>query len=623
MVTAKSTILASQSSIDAVVLRMRLNIAFMVLVAVGCGTIHLDGEMSPEIDDTVDESSQDSGPLVIDESPAVLDAGSTPGADGGSDERDSGSLSIDAEVGDDAGEDASVGMCTGDLTEPVAFGTAQEPNELAASEVTFEGQIDWRGRAFARITGVAPGTHYVITASAGSKLVLSAFTDDTTFTDAACVSGDEVVERESLCLVTAAGESIDVAIDAFYVSESFTLTITPAYPSEGTSAAPIQIAASDLPYDLEVNAEVANFYEITGLTPWESYVVSARAAVDAVLLEVYENGSFSGSATDKQMFLHANAIGTPQGSSLFVTLRARDTGTTAELDVQPVMHETEGTAFAPIQVAASALPFAGEVGWSYNTTPGPVPIPRAGGVESFYEITGLTPGTYVLKVDGATAPVLVLLEAIGGLSSATLPHYVSAYEDVPAQITRRITGSTLSVGVKNQGGAGTAFTLDLEPAAHVSVGTETAPLEIPHTELPYGGEIEPNIYSYYKITGLTPGQAYLARATGVTEAAVGILFIDDATGQACEIQAQTGTSGRTCTIVPSGTSARIQARVFGYTNHAILGSVFMLSLEPIVEQSLGTPDAPVVIDCPSGTYASQIGTNGASYYEITGLECIS
>jgi len=610
---------------------MRFNLAIVALVAIGCGSTHRDEEMGPQVGGDGDGGSQDGG--LLDASPDGLDAGSTPDADSGSDERDAGhegdsghplgDAAVEDDAGDDPGQDASVGMCTGDLTEePATFGTAEHPIELAASEVTFEGEIDWRGRAFARITGLTPGTRYVITADAAANPVLSAFTDDTTFTEAACISGDQPVERDLLCLVTATGTSIDVAIDAVDVATAFTITIRAAYPSEGTSAAPVQIAASALPYDLEVNSEATNFYEITGLTPSVPYVVSTLAAADVVFLDVYEDGAIAGSATDQQRSSHARAIGTPVGTSLFVAVRAWGPGTTAELDVRPATHAAEGATGAPIQIASSALPFDGEVGWAYNTTPHPIPTTQSGGSVSFYEITGLTPGMYELTLDDATAPVVGLLEDddYGMLPYSHLPYWVHADENIPARIAMRVTGSTLRVSVQNQGGDGTGFSLDLKPGGRASVGTAGAPIEIPSTTLPFSGEIEPNNYSYYEITGLTPGQSYLARVTNVTEAAVGIFFTDGLRSQPCEIQAQSGTSGLTCTIVPDRTTARVQARVFGYGRTAVVGSVFTLSLEPISEQSLGTPEAAVVVDCPSGTYTSEVGTNGYSYYEITGLE---
>ena len=351
---------------------MRFNIAIVALVAVGCVSRQSDGGMGHELDGHIDESSQDSGIIedsgpIRDGSLPMVDAGDTTDgssstdADSASEEHDSGHAPLDAEVRDGASEhaepDASTGMCTGEPSEPVTFGTPQEPIELAAGDVTFEGQIDWRGRAFARITGVTPGTRYVLTASAASELVLSVFPDDTTFTDAACVSGDEVLETQRLCIVTAIGESIDVTIDARYVSDTFALTIKPAYLSEGTSGAPVQLATSALPYDLEVNSETSNFYLITGLTPGQPYIVSAQAAVDAVRLEVYESGVLTASPSDQQARLHARAIGRPLGTSLLVALRAWGAGTTAELDVRPATHASQGSNDAPIGIAASALPF--------------------------------------------------------------------------------------------------------------------------------------------------------------------------------------------------------------------------------------------------------------------------
>jgi hypothetical protein len=176
--------------------------------------------------------------------------------------------------------------------------------------------------------------------------------------------------------------------------------------------------------------------------------------------------------------------------------------------------------------------------------------------------------------------------------------------------------------VVNRGGGGTPLTLGLEPSTLSSEGTHGAPIEVDLGELPYSGEIEIGVDSYYMINDLTPGQTYLARVTDATASSVGVTLFPEPPfdAPACEIQTQNDGSGLPCNVTPSGSSIRVQARVMGSGRVSALGGVFALSLEPVVATSEGTPESPIVIDCPLGSYTGRVGLNGSGYYEITGLD---
>lgn len=600
---------------------MKIPALFAALVALGCSSTHRTESTSAAPDARVDERALDGGPL---DASAHPNASHSPDAAVVVEDRDAGLLMADAAVEDDAALDASAGLCTGEPAQATAaLGSAQSPLELALAALPFEGAIDWRGRAFLRITGVTPGTRYAVSASAASELVLTAFNDDMTFGQAACASGAEgSYGTARVCFVTATRDSIDVAIDAVHRSATFELSVRPAFHAEGTIAAPVQIALADLPYALETTSEEPSLYEITGLVSAEPYVVALRDAQSIVSLRVFEGSTFEGTP-DQQQSSSPRAIGTPEGTSLFLAVRALGAGTTAQLTVEPATRTSEGSAAAPIQIPAGALPYRGEVGWGYSVKP--LPPPQNAGADSFYAITGLAQGAYIVSIGGVVEPVrLYLYQDDSSFSYADSLGWTYASEGVTGQVERRIAGSVLYLKVRNEGGGGTPFTLGLEPAALTSVGTEAAPVEVGYAELPLNSEVEPGVDSYYAITGLTPGQTYRADVTGVTAAPVGVsLYSDlsgDFTGLTCELQVQTNSAGPTCNIVASGSTIHVRARVFGHTANSMLGSVFALSLEPTTEQPLGTPEEPVVVECPSGTYSSRLGTNGLSYYEITGLE---
>ena len=287
----------------------------------------------------------------------------------------------------DSGPDTGFEHCP--PVEPERIGSAAEPRKLTRSQLPLQETIDWRGLAFIQITGLSQSKNYTVTLSGSDQLTLIVYSNASPFTSALCVTHPEQ-GAYAACPAPASTSIINLAIDAQSANEYFSVHVHELGEPVGQPNAPVQLAASTLPRQVEITPHNGSYYEITGLAPGQQYLIGAYDEYEQLTLTVHDAPSWNVYG-DVQVSHNAEVIGTPSGTTLFLTIRSTRIGATALLYIEASDFVSEGASDAPIIVHETALPLTGEIA----AAPSVGPLPAA---ESFYAITGLTPGAYYVVV---------------------------------------------------------------------------------------------------------------------------------------------------------------------------------------------------------------------------------
>lgn len=553
--------------------------------------------------------------------PTLGDGGITPdmdgglGADSGLDGGPRADAGLDAGEGDDAGDaalDAGIDatLCPELPDEPPLLrGSPDAPLEHAFADGALQGLVDWRGRMFIRVTGLTPGARYAVTLE-GPQLLLAVFADDDVYGVASCIGSSSISPDAGLCVVTATASVLDVTVaTSSGAATPFELIVREVPDPVGTLEAPSPIAATDLPRVITSSLNPLSYYVITGLTPGEPYAVSLVSSDGArVALATFESDNPEAPAADVQTAQNG-AIGTPQGTTLKIATATMPSDGTLTLNIEPAAHDSEGTSAAPVEIAAADLPYAGELGWSYHQ----FSVPRDPIGESFYAITGLTPGDYAVSVTGAPGGFLRVYDDDATYNTVGC---TAAFLNAPElSCSSRITGSTLHVRLTNQGGNGSAIVLNVESASITSHGSESEPYAIALSELPFDGGSQVVAHSYYEITGVTPAQRYLFQITELNGPAYVTIYDSDrlselGNGLASGIAV-------TSAVTPSGSSLFVRVATFPQMQAQNLGITYRLDL---VEAEAGPPVEQLVLDCDVGHFEAPLSTDGLLTFRIVGLD---
>lgn len=603
---------------------------FVLLGAGGCALTHRkrgepvsigDGGLDPDehppdgavdrMDADVPPPSMDSG-MLSDAGMMALDSG--PANDASKD----ADVPLDASA--DAGADAAFDpMLCIDLPDPsniAQLGTPLAPVEHAAAAAPFSGVVDERGRAFVRLTGVTPGQRYSVRVE-GEALELTTFDQDA-FGYQTCVSGPVLAPDVSYCIVSATDDTLDVAIRSSSGTKDFVLVIAAVGSAIGTPQAPQPVALADLPQELDVSPHMPSFFKITGVTEGTRYVVIGRVpSGDPVQLAIYESPAFD--VIGQLQRTPNGAVSQPAVEALYVALAGSVIGEAVTLSVVPVSHASEGTLAAPVSVAATELPYEGEIGWGYNVFPTPPPGTQTG--ESFYVITGLAPGDHVVSLH---APPSTGLIVYGDDATYTALSRCAVYvaNDMTGACSTRILGTSIYVQVMNSGGSGAPVTLDVESPPYRSEGSSNEPLPLVVSDLPYEGEAQAVLPSHYTVSDMAVGAPYLARVSGLTS--TGTLYVDggDASGHSCESPIENGAAS--CGFSPDSESVEVTVVLNSYPRNGVsngrnVGDGYTLELLQLDGGPVGTPEAPVSFECTVSPYESTLSPYGSSYYRVTGL----
>jgi hypothetical protein len=602
---------------------LRFSVLVAVLLAAGCGSTHGTGENADLVDESPDSSAVDESlaPGGLD---GGLDAGSLPShdADTSSDAGTLADASVDA--GTDASADAEVDadagelMCTLESEEQIVWSTPSAPYLFPVTQGSLSGlDLDWRGRAFVRITGVTAGARYSIEVFGGHAIELAVFDHDRSFEQASCIEALAAGTGQiAVCEVVAAHDTIDVTLDALRDSQGFILTIVPALPAQGTEQAPLPITPlEDGSYEAVASTVARSYYEITGLSSGQAYEIIASGESAPISLRVFADAARLG-PYDGGTRTEAHAFAAPTARSLFIDVESLSISTKVGISVRPAQGESEGTPQAPVELIGPG-PLEGEIGWASSIVPGQDSEHERS--DSFYVVTGLSPGAYVVTMiayPGVELRVFGDDATFHGVATTTRAGVQSW-----AQGSGRISGDALYVQVRNEGGSGGPIELHVAPAQYLTEGTPDAPIELPLTDLPLSVSAEEHSSSHYAITGLSPGQDYVLRVHEFQPVAMRLAAYDDASLSRimCTVHWR-NTMFRQCNIRPTGDTIYIRANVDRSHPERAIGAAGSFHFIPIEVRSEGTLEHPLPISCTDGYVAGLLGTNGLSFYELKDLE---
>lgn len=326
-------------------------------------------------------------------------------------------------------------------------------------------------------------------------------------------------------------KSVDIVIEVHtpditsydWDGAEFDLTITPGgvpAVSEGSIATPVDITGA-MPHAGKVQSYGDSYYRLTGLDPAAHYEVRLRSDTDQVDMKAYLDSSFTGT-TVCDTFDGSSSITIPHRYSceaqpnasgelyLFIDgSSASNSQGHFELDVVPVP-VAEGSLSAPVDLTGN-LPKASQVG---DVTLNYVD----GDVNSYYMITGLTPGfSYDVRLSNVTRYVDFVIAT--DLSFSTLgncPYFSSA-----CTATATETGEIyIHVdGYRSSTDSGAYFTIDVVQTP-ISEGSASNPVDISYRIAHRGsistGEFIDSEISYYRITGLVPNSSHHIRLSNKT-----------------------------------------------------------------------------------------------------------
>ena len=479
--------------------------------------------------------------------------------------------------------------------------------------------------SYYQITGVTPGMAYTISLDGlqsdhrfyfytdGSKL------GSTSSYDYVC----EGYSPASSCTRTAVTDSIwiMVARDGDGQGSAYTLNaVLSPYQAEGTLVSPVQIAygTTDLPRDSQVDTD-KSYYQITGLTPGETYaiIVTNMDTPYSAGFYVYDDVTKFGSnvygdypcyrypQAGKDVYCAVKAV----SSSLWVMMDgnswggAQGSGFTLNADLANLAETYDVS--NPMIFGTNVLPHAGQVDER----------------SSSYLITGLEPNElYKVTLTNLTGDVDMHVDPTyiyGGhycssLNTGTTDEECIEQASSEGRLVITVDGSKTFYGGR--------FTLGVSAGAR-SEGSRDNPLTkaADQNELPYSGQTGYG-YSYYKITGLTPGRLHEVTMSNLTNSARLYVFDNGGfsiwgsgdTGPQCS--SPYGSTNKLCGAMPND-MGELYLMVSGSED----GVHYTLDVKPGL-QAQGTVASPYLLDY-SGSDLPHSGTVDwtASYYRVTGL----
>ena len=382
------------------------------------------------------------------------------------------------------------------------------------------GQILLAGTdALFEITGLSPGAIYSITISDHSTWIEMSVYSDSGFSNPLC---DLMV---NVCVATPTSTSMFIKVHAFDNSaDTFTLNVSP-----GSITTPFVFGTPDLPASgLTIGPSATILYEVTGLSPGTSYLISFNGT-DGVDMLVFENDFItnlcyedrSGSGVESCIFI-------PAGNSIVIAVNdSSGTGDTFSMDV--------AVTNTIIIAAGTDLPYTGSV----DTTE---TLIKVTGLAEFspatVDLTGLSDDAILRVWSDAQHAFFLCSSNLPGISDESCAVSVSSGGILFIQIDGSLTS------------AGTPFTLDV---AGISLITLAYPTDLPTS----GQTVAPFGNTYFKISGIANGTSYTVTTSGATNNID--LYVYGEFGFANLMCTQTTLSGNeTCNVTANGPQLHIQ-----------------------------------------------------------------
>lgn len=474
-------------------------------------------------------------------------------------------------------------------------GSSSAPVNLALDslQLPYTGSIGGAPSYYA-ITGLTPDQVYTITMDGTPSHGLNVYTDS--YTTSECNKPYTDSGSITQCTVRALSDMLWVRIGDTNVGGAFTLNAIHApYQSEGSVVTPIQIALAADPTQIasrqsKVSID-SSYYQFTGLTIGESYVIAMRNNDSSYnhAIYVYDDVALFGGTNYVCSSLNIGinwgdgyCAVTATDTSLWVMVegdaQASGAGYDLSIQLQPV---TE--ALSLDYSVTGTFPRTGSADNSTNSTYTVTGL----ALNELYEIT-LSNTTDSASLSYCTAPCIELSDGSGQLN-------------ITVNSSSSLYGAFYTLGVS---------------AGAINEGTLASPQAIDINTMPYNGQVA-TTSSYYKITGLLADTLYEVALSNLTRQANIEVFDGDSaysfSSRTCYTN-ETGTANKLC----GGTSSATGEMFIEVTGSAD-GAHFTLNLTQGLAQD-GAPAAEVSLafNTVALPYSGTVDKTD-SYYEITGL----
>jgi len=517
---------------------------------------------------------------------------------------DSGPQPTDA--GPDAEVDAEI-LCPGTLPEDRRY-------QVSFDSLPFGAQADWHGLAFIEVTGLTPGQTYSVTLTGASDLQLLTYTGEDFFDTASCVNVPQP-GGPARCSVVPAGTNAFIAVDALRDATPFELDMRPLPPNESPDFNnPLEIAASALPAVVTTVPATPSYYEITGLTAGQQYVISTADADERISIALRVEAT-APQPSDAQTGLAPQLVATPTSTSLYVVMLGSEDGTSVELSLSTSSYVAQGAVGAPHTVAVTALPLAGQVPASPSSM-GP-PIERG---RSIYAITGVAAGTHVVRMTGE--PGIALLVYGDSTEYSQQPDCIGLIPDGAsvAECSAHITGSTLNFTAINVGGAGAPLSFELLPAPYTAQGAPLARVEHSIGAGDLAGMVAAGTTSFYRLNGVMPRERYRLSMAGELETALDVSIYEPGHADEPLCYFSTRSSPNTCVVTTDIAQLDVEVIAPPYVAQGRnVGTAFALKAELLPDANGGTAMSPLALSCGSELLHSDVPSGGNAYFQVSDL----
>ncbi|MBI3188849.1 MAG: hypothetical protein HYZ31_13415 [Gammaproteobacteria bacterium] len=351
-----------------------------------------------------------------------------------------------------------------------------------------------------------------------------------------------------------------------------------------------------------------SYYVVRGLLPFTRYTISVYDPTQDVTLYGYgiasyyyhSCSSYRSGLVNEACEMSANATG-----EIYIRVSAYAASADAafSVDILP-LPVNEGVKTAPLEIG-NRLPYAGTVQSNGN---------------SYYVVSGLVPGQkYDVRLNNVIS--YPTLNGYPHKDFINPGNYLcwsrnDGWADEYCQLAANFEGKLyLNVSDYSYYVSGSYYTINVTAAAgseRYFEGYADAPVIISGSS--YSGQSY-RYPSYYRFTGLIPGQRYEIHASNYTSSTDVSVFLaySDTVGTSCSAFSYYAASNDTWCVARADSRGEFNVRINGADNQG--GTVFQVSVSaaPVAQ---GTQQTPVTVTLP---FSGQVDST-RSYYVVTGLQ---
>ncbi|MCW8965387.1 MAG: hypothetical protein OQK82_01675 [Candidatus Pacearchaeota archaeon] len=409
-----------------------------------------------------------------------------------------------------------------------AEGSTVSPIELTL-DTLYDGQTDYTA-SYYHVSGLVPGKEYAIGLDkhAGDYPLTLLVYNEAGYTTEVCL--DDLVyvgenTYECSAVASASGElwvKVDISsMTGRLLGAHYSMMVYTYFADEGLDWADSNQMldfSTDIPYSGTVNIE--SFYTLTGLELNKTYITTISGYDSTVglsfnLAKAYNwmPGCYATESTPGTLL--CTSLSHPDDGTLAFEVYENQNfkGTPFTLDVVLSPHQSEGSASAPLAlpVGTASLPHDGSVG----------------AANSYYEITGVTPGqAYTISVNGLQSGRYIYgYDDFANIASTS--SYACRDSEAGSGTSCAVRALTTSVWimVERDVHETAGYTLDVVLSPYQAEGTVDTPVTMSFG-VEHNGMID-TTESYYSISGLTAGETYVLTATGVSSDGTPVLYLYD------------------------------------------------------------------------------------------------